>query len=69
MVKSFEIPLGDRQLFLDFKGVESRENLNHTLHQPEKKGPVIEPEEAGAIQTRSAPSWVPGCVPPILRGI
>jgi len=59
MIESFEIPLGQRQLFFDFESLESRENLNHTLHQPEKKGPVIEPEEAGAIQTRSAPSWVP----------
>ena len=38
MIESFEIPLGQRQLFFDFESLESRENLNHTLHQPEKKG-------------------------------
>ncbi|MCZ6677456.1 MAG: hypothetical protein O7E52_09415 [Candidatus Poribacteria bacterium] len=58
-VKPLEIPVGERQLFLDLEDISSRENLKHTLHQPQKKGAVIEPEGAGTIQTRSAPSWVP----------
>ncbi len=62
-VKSSEVPVGERQLFLDFEDISSRENLKHTLHQPQKKGVVIEPEGSGMVQTRSAPSWVPedGC--------
>ena len=56
---SWEVPVGERQLFLDLEGVASRENLDHTLHQPRKQGPVIEPEGAGSVQTRCAPSWVP----------
>ena len=54
-----EVPVGERQLFLDLQGVSGRENLDHRLHQPQKKGPVIEPEGAGSVQTRCAPSWVP----------
>ena len=57
--RPFEVPIGERQLFLDFDDISSRENLKHTLHQPDKKGAVIEPESEGTIQTRSAPSWVP----------
>ena len=58
-LKPLEIPLGQRQLFLDFAAVADRENLRQTFHQPDKKGAVIEPEIAAAVQTRSAPVWVP----------
>lgn len=55
----FEVPVGERQLFLDLEGVSSYENVEHTLHSPHKKGPVIEPEGPGSVQTRCAPAWVP----------
>ena len=58
-VKPWEVPVGERQLFLDFEDVSSCENLEHTLHQPQKRGPVIEPEGAGSLQTATSPSWVP----------
>lgn len=54
-----KLPTGERQLFLDLDDVCSRENVTHTLHQPDKKGPVIEPEGPGSLQTTNAPAWVP----------
>ncbi len=59
MSTSFAVPVGERQLFLDLANTTDRKSLTHTLHQPEKKGAVIEPEGAGAIQVRCAPAWVP----------
>jgi len=51
-----------RQLFLDDFIVESIEGLKRTMHQPEKKGPVLRPVGATdgiRVQTASAPVWVP----------
>ena len=57
---SFEIPKGQRQLFIDGHGVRSRENLTQVLHQPAKKGAVLRPTLGDhAMQTRSAPHWDP----------
>lgn len=57
-----EIPVGQRQLFLDDFGIERIDKLTRTLHSPAKKGAVIRPNwERGetALQTRSAPAWDP----------
>ena len=57
---SFEIPKGQRQLFIDGHGVRSMENLTQILHQPSKKGAVLRPARGDhAMQTRSAPHWDP----------
>lgn len=56
----FHVESGERQLFLDDYGIEEIRDLRRTLHQPEKKGAVIEPEgDERSIQIRSAPSWDP----------
>ena len=57
----FEIPSGQRQLFVDDHGVASVENLVRTMHQPRKQGAVIEPEypRETSIQSRCMPAWVP----------
>ena len=47
-----------RQLFLDDLGIAKIENLQRTLHQPEKRGAVVRSSNpAKTIQTRSAPFW------------
>jgi hypothetical protein len=33
----FQIPVGQRQLFLDDHGVAAIQSLNRTLHRPERK--------------------------------
>lgn len=50
---------GQRQLFLDDYGIARIENLKRTMHQPAKKGAVIEPDRPweSCLQTRSAPAW------------
>ncbi|MCA9232382.1 MAG: hypothetical protein KDA57_17165, partial [Planctomycetales bacterium] len=54
----FQVPLGQRQLFLDDYGVSEIVNLQHTLHQPTKRGAVIRsPQPTKSIQTRTAPVW------------
>jgi hypothetical protein len=38
------------------------ENVNRKLHQPQKYGPIIRPDqlwEGGSIQVRMGPSWNP----------
>ena len=57
----FEIPKGERQLFVDDLGIASTDHLNRTMHPPVKKGAVIRPDptKGGAIQTRTAPFWDP----------
>ena len=58
--ESFEIPKGQRQLFIDERGVSSTENLVRVLHRPSKKGAVLRPAPGEhAMQTRSAPHWDP----------
>ena len=56
----FHILPGQRQLFLDDGGIERIDNLEKTLHKPDKKGAVIRsPDPGKTIQTRSAPVWDP----------
>ncbi len=56
----FEVPLGERQLFLDDVGIARIENLTRTMHQPVKRGAVIRSADpAQTIQTRTAPVWDP----------
>ena len=60
----FIVPAGQRQLFLDDYGVARIENLKKTLHQPVKKGAVVEPDlkydpQVGSLQIRMAPIWDP----------
>ncbi|MEO2036807.1 MAG: hypothetical protein ABGZ35_32430 [Planctomycetaceae bacterium] len=55
-------PLGigaQRQLFLDDYIVEQIEGLQRTMHQPVKRGAVIEPDQPWEIglQTRCTPIW------------
>lgn len=59
---SFQVPVGQRQLFLDDVGIASLENLDRTMHQPRKLGAVIRPDPSIGIsshQTRTAPVWDP----------
>ncbi len=58
---SFQVPPGQRQLFLDDVGVSKTQNLSRTLHQPEKRGAVIRPDGPweSTLQTRCAPVWDP----------
>ena len=57
----FQVPLGQRQLFLDDHGVALVENITETMHSPDKKGAVIRPvpPHLSAVQTRTAPVWDP----------
>ena len=56
----FNIPCGQRQLFLDDVGIERIENLTRTLHQPSKRGAVVRSANpTQTIQTRTAPTWDP----------
>lgn len=49
-----------RELFLDDQAIEKIENLQRTLHRPQKKGAVIRSvNPAQTIQTRTAPVWDP----------
>jgi hypothetical protein len=61
MAKTYQIPVGQRQLFLDDHGVAAIQNLKRTLHPPEKKGAVIEldyPHETSLL-VGGAPVWDP----------
>ena len=58
--EEFNVPIGQRQLFLDDHGVAGIENLTRTMHQPAKKGAVIRPNTAlgvDSVQLRMAPVW------------
>ena len=58
--KPFHVPIGRRQLFLDDLGIADIQDLQRTLHSPEKKGAVIEPEgQEENVQIRCAPAWDP----------
>lgn len=56
---AIQVHNGKRQLFLDDYGIDSMQGLRRTMHQPAKRGAVIEPQRPweGALQTRSAPVW------------
>ncbi len=59
---TFQVPKGQRQLFIDQHGVQSIKNLSQILHQPSKKGAVLRPDFTKgehAMQTRSGPHWDP----------
>ena len=56
--KPFQVPVGQRQLFLDDHGIAETQRLLRTMHAPEKKGAVIEPQDDERyIQIRGAPAW------------
>jgi len=59
---SYQIPVGQRQLFFDDVDIAARNNLTRTMHQPRKLGAVIRPDPSIGIsshQTRTAPVWDP----------
>ena len=58
---AFQVPAGQRQLFLDDVGIVKIENLTRTMYQPNKKGAVIRPTypAESSMQTRCAPAWDP----------
>ena len=52
----------NKQLFLDDHAVEEMDGVTRTLHQPNKKGPVIRPDSSRRqtrLQSRSVPQWNP----------
>jgi hypothetical protein len=53
------VPSGQRQLFLDDYCIAEMHGLQKTMHQPEKRGAVILPDQPRErwVQTRSAPAW------------
>jgi hypothetical protein len=53
------VSIGERQLFLDDHGISKIDGLQRTLHQPEKRGAVIKPNQPWetTLQTRCAPVW------------
>lgn len=59
---SFQVPVGQRQLFLDDVGIAVIDGLTRTMHQPRKLGAVIRPDCSVGVsshQTRTAPVWDP----------
>ena len=62
-METIQLPLRQRQLFLDDCGIAKIENLERTLHQPVKKGAVIRVDYLAhpgiTVQTRTAPVWDP----------
>ena len=54
----FEVPVGQRQLFLDDHGVADTNQLTRTMHRPEKRGAVVWPNRPweASLQTRSMPA-------------
>lgn len=57
---AFEVPAGQRQLFVDDHGLFEIENVVRTMHRPRKRGAVIRsPDPTQTIQTRTAPVWDP----------
>ena len=59
---TIEIPLGQRQLFLDSHGIAEIATLQRTMHPAAKKGAVIRPDPdqpKGGLQIRCAPLWIP----------
>lgn len=59
---TFEVPRGQRQLFLDDHGIAEIARLQRTMHPAAKKGAVIRPDPnqpTGGLQIRCAPLWIP----------
>ena len=58
--KPFQVPVGQRQLFLEDHGIAEIQELRRTMHPPEKKGAIIEPSDGEKnISIRSVPAWDP----------
>jgi hypothetical protein len=58
----FDPSNGDRQLFLDDRGIQHSEHLTRSMHLPDKKGAVIRPRlgvDPPCLQIRTAPIWDP----------
>ena len=57
---AFQVPAGQRQLFLDDYGIVRIDNLTRTMHQPEKRGAVIRPTQPETwLETRCPVVWDP----------
>jgi hypothetical protein len=41
---AFQVPTGQRQLFLDGLGIADLNGVEKTMHQPEKRGAVLKPD-------------------------
>ncbi len=56
---AFRVTPGERQLFLDDVGISKIVNIKRTMHQPTKRGAVIEPDQEWetTLQTRCTPVW------------
>lgn len=54
-----DVPVGQRQLFLDDYVVASKNSLTKMMHPPEKKGAVIRPDQPWEkwLETRCVPAW------------
>ena len=53
-------PAQHKQLFLDDHAIERTSNVNRTLHQPEKHGPILKADrsrEQMYVQSGNAPQW------------
>ena len=56
----FEVRAGVRQLFLDDRGLERREQVRTVMHRPVKRGAVLRsPDPSRVLQIRTAPAWDP----------
>ena len=57
--ETVQVSVGERQLFLDDHGIAQIDDLERTMHQPTKRGAVIQPDQPweSALQTRCAPVW------------
>ena len=57
--ESLVVTTGQRQLFLDDHVVGEMQGLVRTMHQPDKRGAVIEPDQPWetVLQTRCVPAW------------
>ncbi len=57
---AFAVRAGVRQLFLDDRGIERRENVRTVMHRPAKRGAVLRsPDPSRTLQIRTAPAWDP----------
>ena len=58
--RSFTVPAGERQLFLDDVPIAEMDGLTRSMHQAVKKGAVIRPDYLGQerhFSVRNAPNW------------
>ena len=60
MTSSHINPAQHKQLFLDDHAIASMSNVNRTLHQPDKHGPILKADRAREqvyVQSGNAPQW------------